>query len=38
MSIAAIVPVAQLTAANAALELAGFGPRNFTVAAYMGGR
>lgn len=34
MSIVAIVPVAQLVAANAALELAGFGPRNFTVAAY----
>ena len=34
MSIVAIVPVAQLAAANAALELAGFGPRNFTVAAY----
>ena len=34
MSIAAIVPVAQLAAANAALELAGFGPRNLSVAAY----
>lgn len=34
MSIVAIVPVAQLVAANAALELAGFGPRNLSVAAY----
>lgn len=34
MSIVAIVPVAQLAAANAALELAGFGPRNLSVAAY----
>lgn len=34
MSIAAIVPVAQLAAANAALELAGFGPGNFSVPAY----
>ena len=36
MSIAAIVPVAQLAAANAALELAGFGPRNFSVPCYGG--
>lgn len=36
MSIIAIVPVASLAAANAALELAGFGPRNFTVPAYAG--
>ena len=34
MSIVAIAPVAQLAAANAALELAGFGPRNLSVAAY----
>lgn len=34
MSIVAIVPVAQMTAANLALEEAGFGPRNFTVPAY----
>lgn len=34
MSIVAIVPVAQMAAANAALELAGFGPRNFSVPAY----
>ena len=34
MSIVAIVPVAQMAAANTALEEAGFGPRNFTVAAY----
>ena len=36
MSIVAIVPVASLAAANAALEEAGFGPRNFTVPAYAG--
>lgn len=34
MSIVAIVPVAQMAAANLALEEAGFGPHNFTVAAY----
>ena len=34
MSIAAIVPVAQMAAANLALEEAGFGPRNLSVAAY----
>lgn len=34
MSIVAIVPVAQLAAANTALEEAGFGPSNFTVPAY----
>ena len=34
MSIVAIVPVAQMAVANLALEEAGFGPRNFTVAAY----
>lgn len=36
MSIVAVVPVAQLAAANASLDLAGFGPRNFSVAAYGG--
>lgn len=34
MSIVAIVPVAQLLAANAALQTAGYGPRNFSVPAY----
>ena len=34
MSIVAIVPAAQMAVANLALEEAGFGPRNFTVAAY----
>lgn len=34
MSIVAIVPVAQMAAANLALEEAGFGPRNLSVAAY----
>lgn len=34
MSIVAIVPVAQMAAANLALEEAGFGPRNFSVPAY----
>lgn len=34
MSIVAIVPVAQLLAANAALEIQGFGPRNFSVPVY----
>ena len=34
MSIVAIIPVAQLAAANLALEEAGFGPRNFSVPAY----
>ena len=33
MSIVAIVPVAQMAAANLALEEAGFGPRNFSVPA-----
>ena len=33
MSIVAIVPVAQLAAVNATLELAGFGPGNFSVPA-----
>ena len=31
MSIVAIVPVAQMAAANLSLEEAGFGPRNFSV-------
>ena len=34
MSLCAIIPVANLLAANAALEDAGFGPRNFSVPAY----
>ena len=34
MSIVAIVPVAQMAAANLALEEEGFGPRNFSVPAY----
>ena len=34
MSICAIIPVANLQAANTALETAGFGPRNFSVPAY----
>lgn len=36
MSISAIVPVADLLAANAALEAAGHGPNNFSVPAYAG--
>ena len=34
MSIVDIIPVGQMQAANAALEAAGFGPRNFSVPAY----
>ena len=34
MSLVAIVPVANMTAANAALAAAGFGPKNFSVPAY----
>lgn len=34
MSLCAIIPVANLAAANASLEAAGFGPRNFSVPAY----
>lgn len=34
MSLVAIVPVAQMAAANTALQTAGFGPRNFSVAAF----
>lgn len=33
-SLCAIIPVANLAAANASLEAAGFGPRNFSVPAY----
>lgn len=36
MSIVAIVPVAALLSANAPLEEAGHGPRNFSVPAYTG--
>ena len=36
MSIVAILPVASIAAANAALDLAGFGPGNFSVPAYGG--
>ena len=35
-SLCAIVPVANLAAANATLETKGFGPRNFSVPAYVG--
>lgn len=34
MSIVAIIPVANLAAANAALQAQGYGPNNFSVAAY----
>ena len=34
MSLVAVIPVASMQAANAALESAGFGPSNFSVAAY----
>lgn len=34
MSIVALIPVAQMAAANLALEEAGFGPGNFSVPAY----
>lgn len=36
MSICAIVPVANMAAANASLQTAGFGPGNFSVPAYGG--
>lgn len=36
MSFSASIPVAQLQAANATLEEAGFGPNNFSVPAYSG--
>ena len=36
MSLCAIIPVANLATANASLEAAGFGPRNFSVPAYGG--
>ena len=34
MSLCAIIPVANLAAANASLQAQGFGPRNFSVPAY----
>jgi hypothetical protein len=34
MTIAAIVPVGSMSAANAALDASGFGPRNFSVPGY----
>ena len=34
MSLCAIIPVGSLAAANASLEAAGFGPRNFSFPAY----
>lgn len=37
MSIVAVIPVAQMAAANAALEAAGWGPINFSVAAFSNG-
>ncbi len=37
MSIAAIIPVTSLASANATLQSAGFGPNNFSVAAYGNG-
>lgn len=37
MGIVAIIPVANLTAANAALQSAGWGPNNFSVPAYASG-
>ena len=36
MSMVAIIPVSNLLAANTSLEAAGFGPNNFSVAAYAG--
>lgn len=36
MSMVAIIPVASMSAANTTLEIAGFGPRNFSVPAYTG--
>ena len=36
MSIFAIIPIENVAAANASLEAAGFGPRNFSVPAYAG--
>lgn len=38
MSIIAILPAANLIAANAALETAGFGPSNFSVVSFTGGK
>lgn len=37
MSIVAVVPVANMAAANAALQAAGWGPQNFSVAAFGNG-
>jgi hypothetical protein len=37
MSIVAIIPVADMLAANSALEALGFGPNNFSVPCYSGG-
>lgn len=37
MSIAAAIPVASITTANAALQAAGWGPNNFSVPAYGNG-
>ncbi|HEY7824525.1 MAG TPA: hypothetical protein VIG24_16910 [Acidimicrobiia bacterium] len=37
MAIAARIPVADMAAANEALEAAGYGPRNFSIALYTGG-
>lgn len=36
MSMCAILPVASLISANDSLELAGFGPNNFSVPSYIG--
>jgi len=38
MSLVAIIPAQYLLAANAALEAAGFGPKNFSVTTYTSGR
>ena len=38
MSLCAIIPAASLLAANAALESAGFGPSNFSVVSFTGGK
>ena len=37
-SLVAILPAASLLAANTALETAGFGPGNFSVASFTGSR
>lgn len=36
MSLVAVIPVASMLSANTALQTAGYGPRNFSVAAYSG--